>query len=117
MSRTMSWPYHAAATVLLLSFAVGSIERLPLLLLFAVFAILELVVTVRVFVRERSQYSLRNLLVTVTLGAVLMKLCLAFGMAMAVVVGVAAGGAVILLFALEWRKHGEERSEDAGKNA
>jgi hypothetical protein len=85
--------------------AVASWERLPFLILFGAFAALELLYTVRAFVRQRTQYSLLHLFIATTCAAIFAGLCRWFGMAMAVVAGVGAGAAVIALFALEWTDH------------
>jgi hypothetical protein len=113
VGRSMSWRYYAAGAVGFLCLAVGSRDRIPFLLFFSAFAAMQLFMMVRQFIRERSQFGLRNLLIAVTLAAILFALCRWFGMAMVVVVGVAAGGAVLALYGLEWSKH-QTKSEDAG---
>jgi len=113
VGRSMSWPYYAAGAVFFLAFAVGSRDNVPFLLLFSGFAALQIFMALRQFIRERSQYGLRHLFIAITLAAILTALCRWFGMAMAVVLGVAAGGAVLLLFGLEWAKHSPTSTEAA----
>jgi len=116
VGRSMSWQYFAAGTVGFLCLAVGSWERIPFLLFFSAFAAMQLFMMIRRFIQERSQFGLRNLFIAVTLAAVLIALCRWFGMAMAVVLGVAAGGAVLVLYVLEWSKHQTKSEDTANKD-
>lgn len=100
----MSWPYYAAGTVFFWALAVGSWDRIPFFVLFSAFAFLQLCMTVRQFIRERSRYGVRHLFVAMTVAAILFELGRWFGMAVTVLLGVAAGVAILLLYGLEWVK-------------
>ena len=104
VGQSMSWPYYAAGTIFFGAFAVGSWDRIPFFALFSVFAFLELCMAVRQFIRERSRYGVRHLLIAITVAAILFALGRWFGTAVTVLLGVAAGVAVLLLFGLEWVK-------------
>lgn len=116
VSRSLSWPYYAAGMVFFIAFAAGSRDNTPRLVFYLLFAAIQLYAFIRVFVRERTQYGIRHLLITMTFAAVLAALCRWFGMAMAVVLGVAAGAAILFLYALEWVKHRQGRNETDGAN-
>jgi len=105
IGETMSWPYFAAGSIFFAALAIGSRDRLPFLVFFCVFAAIQLFWTVRVFLRERSQYSLLHLFIATAGAAIFAGFCRWFGMAMIVVAGVSAGVVVLVLFALEWTKH------------
>lgn len=115
VNRSISWHYYAACTILFLACAIGSKDSLPFLLMFSTFAALQLFTTVRVFVRERSQYSLRHLFITVTVAAVFFAFCHWFGMAMAVVALVIASSVGLLLLGLEWRNQ-KTRPKDSANS-
>ncbi len=104
VGQSMSWPYYAAGTVFFWAFAVASWDRIPFFALFSAFAVLQLCMAVRQFIRERSRYGVRHLLGAMTVAAILFALGRWFGMAVTVLLGVAAGVASLLLFGLEWVK-------------
>ncbi|QDU93744.1 hypothetical protein [Lignipirellula cremea] len=107
--QSMSWQFYAAGTVFFLAFAISSIERFPFFIALCAFATFDLIMAVHGFLRERTRYSLLHLLLATTCAGIFAAFCHWFGMTMAVVAVVGAGGAVLVLFALEWNKHNHSR--------
>ena len=104
-SGSMSWTYYAAGAVFFAAMAAGSAARFPFALFFSAIASLQLFCAVRIFLRDRTSYSLLHFLLTINGAAMFVAFCLWFGMQMAIVSGVIAVGAILLeLLFKHWKK-------------
>ena len=106
VSRSMRWPFYAAGAIMFLTIAVMTwqAKNMPFFYLHSAAAVLQACAAVRLFIRERTQYSLRHLFIAVTIAAVLFATLRWLGMAVIIVMGVADGGFVLVLFWMEWSK-------------